>query len=389
MILFFSDIKYGDTRSAFKMMSPLLNVLKKKNSIILAPNSLKYVSEGIISFPSPFYKSKLLPLRLLSEMLMPILAFLKLFSHKRKQIKKIHKIIIYSPSIFNCLLLIFIKTFFRQKILTYLILRDIFPDWAIDTGVIKNKYIIYFFRFFAQLQFTSFDYIGVEDDSSVEYLKKNYKLRGKVEVLRNWVPETNYLKTRSVNYSSNIKLYKNRLNVLYAGNLGPAQNSENLFKAFHLISGELDHDLSIHVFGHGLDYKKLSKYSINKNFLEIIFWGSISSEECDEIMKKCNGAFFCLNSNLITNNIPGKYMNYIKFSLPVFAVVNKNNPVLNQINVNNIGVAISDTSIDDIALGFIRYINKLLDKKFSDPRKIFNKNYSFKSAAKPILNWLE
>lgn len=389
MILFFSDIKYGDTRSAFKMMLPLLNVVKKKNSIILAPNSLQYVSEGIVSFTSPFYKSKLLPLRLLSEVLMPILAFLKLLSLKRKQIKKIDKIIIYSPSIFTCLLLIFIKTFFRQKILSYLILRDIFPDWAVDAGVIKNKYLISFFRFFAQLQFTSFDYIGVEDASSLVYLKKKYKLRGKVEVLRNWVPETNYPKTRSINYSSKIKLYKNRLNVIYTGNLGPAQNSENLFKAFHFISGKLNHDLSIHIFGHGLEYQKLRKYSIKKKFLEIIFWGSISSEECDEIIKKCDGAFFCLNSNLITNNIPGKYMNYIKFSLPVFAVVKKNNPIFNQINVNNIGVAISDTSVDDIALGFLRYIHKLLDKKFSDPRKIFNKNYSFKNAAKPILDWLE
>jgi hypothetical protein len=389
VILFFSDIKYADRRSAFNFILPLFNELQKTDHIILAPNSAEYNSKSIVSFKAPFFKSKILPLRLLSEILMPIFAVFALLTSNWKEIGRIQKIIIYSPSIFTVLLLIIIKFFLNKRVESYLILRDIFPDWAVDSGIINNKYIISFFRFFAQLQFVRFDHIGVQDDDAIIYLKKNYKIKGKLGVLKNWMSEVRFKEYIPNIYPWQSKFREDRLNLVYTGNLGPAQNSTDLFKAFHLLAGQSELNLSVHIFGNGSEYENLQAYSLETDSLEIFFWGSVSNQECDAALTKCDGGFFCLNTKLTTNNIPGKYINYIKYSLPVFAVLNKNNPTITEINSNNIGIAVSDIGLNEIALNLKAYVDKLSDKTFSNPRNFFDDNYSFKNASKPLLDWLK
>ena len=55
---------------------------------------------------------------------------------------------------------------------SYLIQRDIFPEWAYKQGLIKSKFIYNFFKQIEDLNYKTANYIGVENYGSLKYLKK-------------------------------------------------------------------------------------------------------------------------------------------------------------------------------------------------------------------------
>ena len=90
----------------------------------------------------------------------------------------------YSPTIFFGLLA---KRFRRQGTYVYLVLRDMFPQWIIDAGLIKEKSIAaYFFRFFESLNYETSDCIGVQSQANLELFEKKFSNHNNVRILRNW-----------------------------------------------------------------------------------------------------------------------------------------------------------------------------------------------------------
>ena len=76
----------------------------------------------------------------------------------------------WSPSIFFTPLVIYLKIINRCR--TYLILRDIFPQWAIDLGIIKNNFIAFIFKFFYYFQFLASDIVGIQSFGDHKYIPR-------------------------------------------------------------------------------------------------------------------------------------------------------------------------------------------------------------------------
>ena len=117
MNLFVSDIAIGDKRSSFQMLQPLLDQIQNKYGgvIVLTPKILdRDQSYTLQEYYVPFYKNKLLFLRLFSEV---TLSFIPYFSYllKVKNKRDIKNVIIYSPSIFLVFFVIFQKFFLTIK----------------------------------------------------------------------------------------------------------------------------------------------------------------------------------------------------------------------------------------------------------------------------------
>ena len=91
----------------------------------------------------------------------------------------------YSPSIFFSGLIKKLKTHYR--IPSYLILRDIFPQWAVDTGVMKKGPVFSFFRMKELQQYRQADIIAVQSPANLEYFnERGWNQKYKLEVLFNW-----------------------------------------------------------------------------------------------------------------------------------------------------------------------------------------------------------
>ena len=100
--------------------------------------------------------------------------------------------IYYSPTIFFGPLA---KWFNKKGTFVYLVLRDFFPKWVIDEGLLSNKSLVaIYLKFFESLNYKVSDVIAVQSPNN----KKVFKLMApnyshKITVLYNWITPTKKL----------------------------------------------------------------------------------------------------------------------------------------------------------------------------------------------------
>lgn len=159
--------------------------------------------------------------RAINEILLPFIMILELKKYL-SLIKSLDAVVWYSPTIFFGPLIKFIKKSSNCK--SYLILRDIFPEWALDLGILKKNLIYYFLKFVANYQYSLADTIGVQTYSNLKYFNNlTIQEKDKIEVLNNWLsPSINKKSSICIN---NTKL-RNKKILVYIGNMGVAQGAK-------------------------------------------------------------------------------------------------------------------------------------------------------------------
>ena len=129
--------------------------------------------------------------------------------------------------------------------------------------------------------------------------------------------------------------------------------------------------------------KKLAVKSDNK----IIISGSIPESSCDLLIRSSVGGIVSLSREHQTNNIPGKFIKYLSLGIPVLANINSSNEILSrQIIDNSLGISFTD-DIKKIEKAWEDFLK--LKYKSSALMEFFEKNYSFKRCAKPLLDWIK
>jgi glycosyltransferase involved in cell wall biosynthesis len=247
-------------------------------------------------------------------------------------------VIWYSPSVFLSGLVGHLKI--RSKH-SYLILRDIVPDWMVDVGLLKKGPSYYLLKFFERHQYKLADIIGVQSPGNKHYIEKhglpNLK---KLEVLPNWMPST------STEYSFlgddfsyvNLRhtILANRKVLIYAGNLGEAQGVENFAEL--ILSLKDQHGVGFLIIGRGSKKEWLQDFIKTYQIQNTLILDEVDLITLSSYYRQCHAGLVFLDPHHQTHNIPGKFISYLEASLPVVACVNSGNDLINIIKQNNLGL---------------------------------------------------
>ena len=94
-------------------------------------------------------------------------------------------IIYYSPTIFFGPVVAKLKKLCNCR--SYLVLRDFFPQWAVDANLIKKGSLVEsYFKFFETISYRNADMIGVMSPRNLEIFNQKTSYRYNTSVLRNW-----------------------------------------------------------------------------------------------------------------------------------------------------------------------------------------------------------
>lgn len=242
-------------------------------------------------------------------------------------------IVYYSPSIFWGGLVRKLKAHCQCP--AYLILRDLFPQWVIDAGMIKNDSVIaQYFRLFEKQTYAHADRIGLMSEKNLELfrtLNKGYPC----EVLRNWASLTpvnlpeNYVPIRK-----KLKL-EDKVIFFYGGNIGHAQDMSNLLR--------LTRKMSVHpqahflFIGQGDEVELINNLAKKWNLSNFTYLPSVKQDDFKFILSEMDIGLFSLSARHSAHNFPGKLLGYMVESLPILGSVNAGNDLLDVINENNAG----------------------------------------------------
>lgn len=313
--------------------------------------------------------------RALNELFLPITFLFSFFTNQISK-ERFDFIIWYSPSIFLSPIIWLLKR--KSKAKTYLILRDIFPEWTIDLGLMKKGIIYNFFKFVASFQYKIADVVGIQSKSNFEIIK-NKVLSKKVEVLNNWNSDQDNDEVEDS--TINIEQYRDKKIIVYIGNMGIAQDMDfiiDVIEKFKLYDLE-----SIFLFiGRGNELKNLKNKAEIKNLENLKFFNEIPHKNALNLLKKCSVGLISLDPRHKSHNIPGKFISYLQSGLPVIARINPKSDLEDLITKNNVGVVYSDYNVDE----FANMINDMikdqieLNKKSLNARSLYKNKFETKSA---------
>ena len=283
-----------------------------------------------------------------------------IWSHlKSSQImnQKFDGVIWYSPSIFWGPLVKRLKAHFQCK--AYLILRDIFPDWARDLGLIKDGPVFWFLKAVEKFQYQQADHIGVQTPNSLTYFVNQHpNLEDKCEVLWIWIGEA---KAKPCSIDLSQTSLKGRSIFVYAGNMGVAQNMDCLID----LASELKDrkDVGFVFVGRGSEVERLRRRVVDEGLSNSLFFDEIDADEIPALYAQCKAGILTLDPRHKTHNIPGKLLTYLRSGLPVLAIVNPGNDLLDLLALKKVGIGLDNAQLPRVLQAF----NQLLGLVESSP----------------------
>lgn len=231
--------------------------------------------------------------------------------------------IVYAPSPLISLLPIFLlKKKFKFKI--YLWLQDLWP--LVIENKTKINFLKKFIKFLCKLIYDKSDKILIQSQDYEKYLCEEFNIyKNKIIFFPNWSPNENKISYMPNNHS--------KTKIAYLGNIGYAQNFENLIKIMK--KNKLE-NFEFNFFGDGRFKKKFIKL-INQNNIKNIHLHSFKSQkDIKKIIINFDALFLSL-SNEYSHTIPAKFQYYLSLGMPIIAIID--GYVNKLINSKNIGFA--------------------------------------------------
>lgn len=317
--------------------------------------------------------------RTLGELLMP---FFMLRNLRRSPLgqQKWDGIVWYSPSIFHGPFVSALKKASACK--GYLIVRDIFPEWAVDMGLMGRGLPYRFFDAIARYQYSVADVIGVQTPGNLPYFARWSQAAGRrIEVLPNWLdqPAQSHCSIRiSHTHLAGRKIF------VYAGNMGLAQGMDIVLE----LAARLEHrkDIGFLFVGRGSEASRLEMEANQQQLSNVLFFDEIHPDEIPDLYAQCAVGIVALDSRHKSHNIPGKFLTYMQSGLPVLANVNSGNDLADIIRAARVGKACEKNCLEQLSeLAEDLLLQIELDPDFSMRcQRLFDREFSVRKVVEQI-----
>lgn len=321
--------------------------------------------------------------RTINEFLMPF-AMQRSLRQSPLSHEKWEGVIWYAPSIFHGPLALSLKR--KNNCKGYLIIRDIFPEWAADMGLMSRGLPYLFFKAISKFQYAVANIIGVQTPGNRRYFE-NWAQKGgrKLEVLNNWLDrpaDTRCSIRLETTILANCKVF------VYAGNMGIAQGMDIVLELADKLKERVD--VGFLFVGRGSEAKRLKELAGRRGLSKVLFFDEIDPDEIPDLYAQCSIGIVALDPRHKSHNIPGKFLTYMQSGLPVLANVNAGNDLAKLIRDEQVGYVCESNELEELS-GFASILLEQIEVDTGLPgrcRKVFERDFSVKQVAQQIVTSL-
>ena len=262
----------------------------------------------------------------------------------------------------------------NPKAISYLQLKDIFPQNAVDMGMFgKNSPFNLFFRNKEKDLYKTSDFIGCMSPANVKFLlEHNPEINPlRVEVAPNSI-ELN--QGESVDDAEKISIREkygiptDKPVFIYGGNLGKPQDIGYLVKC--LDANKHRTDCYFVVVGSGTDYKLISDWYEQNNDTNVKLMSFLPKEDYDTLVRACDVGLIFLDHRFTIPNYPSRLLSYLENKMPVLCATDVNTDIGKIAEANGYGYWCESVKPED----FTTLVDKMLA---SDRKAMGEKGYQF------------
>ncbi|MEQ8421487.1 MAG: glycosyltransferase family 4 protein [Arenibacter algicola] len=221
----------------------------------------------------------------------------------------------------------------------YLILRDIFPQNALDLGMMNPKGLAYtYFRKKEKEMYFASDYIGCMSPGNIDYVKRHNPEQdsNKLHLLPNWAwLQPNLEQPEIIRIKEQYGLL-DKFIVVFGGNIGKPQKMENIVALAKSCSAIKE--IFFLIIGGGNEKEHLDQMILQENLNNVRVKDFLSREEFFKVLQIADVGLISLSENFTIPNIPSKSLVYFNARVPILASVDLNTDFGTQLE--NIGAGL-------------------------------------------------
>lgn len=263
---------------------------------------------------------------------------------------------------------------------SYLLLKDIFPQNAVDLGMMTKtgiKGILYrFFRHKEKELYEVSDFIGCMSPANVDFVIRNNPeiAAERVEVapnsieLQEVIPVDGQEQVEMYYIRKKYGLPTDRPIFIYGGNLGKPQGIPFLLDCLDANKNRLD--CFIVVVGKGTDYEKLYNWYSGNTCKSVKLMASLPKEDYDMLVKYCDVGMVFLDHRFTIPNYPSRLLSYLEYKIPVICATDPNCDMGRIAEENGFGYWCESNSVN----GFTVILDKMVH---SNRKEMGEKGFEF------------
>lgn len=265
----------------------------------------------------------------------------------------------------------------NPKAVSYLLLKDIFPQNAVDLGILtKDGLKGFLYRLFRKKEkdlYRISDYIGCMSPANVKYVIEHNPAidPAVVEIAPNSydIPSeisVEYEVTDHIRQKYGLPI--NKPIFIYGGNMGKPQGIPFLIKCLEAVKDRIDSYFVI--VGDGTEYSKLETFMREWKPKAVSLFRYLPKEDYDRLAKACDVGLIFLDYRFTIPNYPSRLLPYLMERKPIIAVTDPLCDMGELAEENGYGFYCSSNSVE----AFLKVIDKMLA---SDMRQMGENGYRF------------
>lgn len=254
---------------------------------------------------------------------------------------------------------------------------------SISTGGIKKESLIYKVLYkISRWIYNNATKITISSKSFVKYFVDELNISKKEKDLL-------YFPSYAENDYKNVGCCKNKyFDLLFAGNIGPAQSVETIIESANILRNEKN--IRFHIVGDGLNYNNCIKLAKKYNLNNVKFYGFHDVSKMPKFYKLADAFLITMVDNEVVNNtLPAKVQSYMASGKPIIGAIS--GEVKKVIKEAKCGLCCD--SLD------YKKLSKLIKKASKENEKLkewgknakayYNKNFDKDKCIKQLINYFE
>lgn len=216
----------------------------------------------------------------------------------------------------------------------YLILRDIFPQNAVDLGFMKKWWPLYWhFRRQEKKLYRVCDKIGCMSQGNIDYIRAHNPSvpAEKLHILENFqtvepLPDRQTPKANSRQPTANRQPLKSKYGVggkfvvIFGGNMGVPQKLENVLALAKACEADYP-DVAFLLVGKGVQQARIRRLIDEMRCGNVVLRDFVPYQDYQRLVAECDVGLISLNERFTIPNIPSKTLSYFNLRLPVLASI--------------------------------------------------------------------
>lgn len=274
----------------------------------------------------------------ISQLLMPVQFLLKLRRHRIRP----DAAVVYSPPLPLALVGSWLR---RAGVRNILNVQDLFPQNAIDLGILRSPAQIRFFQALERYAYRTADIVTVHSEGNRKMVAKQHPdIGARLRILHNWVDVDHHdVGHATVNFRAKWEITQKHVAV-FAGVMGPSQYLDLVLEVADRMRHETD--LLFLLVGDGKEKERLQQVAKERGLPNVRFEGFISRDVYPDLLAACSIGLVCLSPQNKTPVVPGKILGHMAAGLPVAAFLHTASDGHAMIREAGCGVSANSADVD-------------------------------------------